>query len=40
MSSKLEVLFPIYEHAEPRSHSYEGEHVKKSGKKRSILSHI
>ena len=39
MSSKVEILFPIDEHAEPRSGSYEGEHVKKSGNKRSILSH-
>jgi len=38
MSSKVEVLFPIDEHAEPRSRSYEGEHVKKSGNKISILS--
>jgi len=39
MSSKIEILFPIDEHAELRSSSYEGEHVKKSGNKRSILSH-
>jgi len=39
MSSKIEILFPIDEPAEPRSRSYEGEHMKKSGKKRSILSH-
>jgi len=39
MSSKIEILFPIDEHAEPRSRSYEGEHVKKSGNKRLILSH-
>jgi len=39
MSSKIKILFPIDEHAESRSRSYEGEHVKKSGNKRSILSH-
>jgi len=39
MSSKIEILFPIDEHTEPHSRSYEGEHVKKSGNKRSILSH-
>jgi len=39
MSSKIEILFPIDEHAEPRSRRNEGEHGKKSGNKRSILSH-
>jgi len=39
MSSKLEIIFPINEHAEPRSGNYEGEHVKKSGNKRLVLSH-
>lgn len=37
MSQKLEILHSIEEHTEPRSLSYEGEYVKKSERKRSIL---
>ena len=39
MSQKLEILLSIEEHAEPRSLSYEGEHVTTSECERSILEH-
>ena len=39
MRSKIEILFPINKYTQPRNSSYEGEHGKKRGNKRSILSH-
>ncbi len=34
MRSKIKILLSVDEHAQPRSQSYEGEHVKKNGSKR------